>query len=132
MPHPMPHSGTCGGHFRHVDWEYLGLVVGSLGEQLAGESPCMDNVAKIAHRAAGLGGTEFLLKTPLIDAVLARVMHVACHCRPTLWIGRLLVQEPAAHCLSCAHGIAQGAWISENWLTKMRTRQMEKTFVRSC
>ena len=77
----LPHSAVADtkegiiAHFRSLDWKYLGLVVGSLGEHLAGTVPCMDSVANIAHRAAGLGGTEFLLKTPLLDAVLA------CHGR---------------------------------------------------
>ena len=75
----MPDT-KCGreAHWEGVDWKYIHLIASGAASILArpdGRPGCMDDFAYVMHRASGLGGTEFLLKTPLIDTVLALHKH---------------------------------------------------------
>ena len=58
-------------HFSQCDWKYLGLLVPSLTACIASDSDyTLETIASLLEHCSQLGGTEFLMKTPLLDAAL--------------------------------------------------------------
>ena len=57
-------------HFRALDWKFAGLTASVAGILVGGAADAMGSFTHVMKHCAGLGGTEFLMKTPLLDTVL--------------------------------------------------------------
>ena len=74
----LPHSAVADTregnvqHFSSVDWRFLALTLPVAGATLCGTTSAtgMADFVHVVRHCSGLGGTEFLLKTPLLDTVL--------------------------------------------------------------